>query len=316
MVSGPPEMQGARGRFEPDSRRVEALESENVHLRALLAEREQELDRFRASSVLDAQIRALADALPVLISYVDADQRYRYNNKAYEAWCARRRGLLYGETIRDVLGETACDALRPLIDAALAGERVSAEVALPYPDGVARYVQLDYVPSRRSDGAIAGFYSLVRDISESKRIELALRESEARFRTMADSAPSPVWVTSERGVEFVNSAFADFAGCAPEELHGLGWAALVHPDDLAVVQASRDAAWAGEAIDTFDARFRRHDGEWRWLHASLKPRFDDAGRRLGFVGMAADITDAKRAEAELRESEARFRARARNRPSP
>ena len=307
---------GTPSRPGPGTGRRSDLEAENLHLRALLAEREQDVDRLRAAALVDAQIRTVADALPVLISYVDAGQRYRYNNKAYESWFACRRGLLYGLTMAEALGEEAYGVLRPFVEAALAGERVGGEVPLAYPDGVARHIQLEYVPSHGTAGSIAGFYSLVRDISESKRVEVALRESEARFRSMADSAPSPVWVTGEQGVEFVNRTLAEFAGCPPEQLLGLGWTSLIHPDDLAMIVESRKAAWAGEAVDTFDARFRRHDGEWRWFHASVKPRFDADGRRLGFVGMAADITDAKRAETELRESEARFRAMADCAPSP
>jgi PAS domain S-box-containing protein len=144
----------------------------------------------------------------------------------------------------------------------------------------------------------------------------ALRESDALFRAMADSAPAPIWVTGANGIEFVNRALIDFSGLPPEALFGTGWTDLIHPDDLPGVMARRAAAWAGHEIYAFDARMRRADGEWRWLSASLKPRLDAAGDQLGFVGMALDVTEAKRAEAELRESEARFRAMADSAPSP
>ncbi len=145
---------------------------------------------------------------------------------------------------------------------------------------------------------------------------LALRESEAGFRALADSAPAPVWVTNADGIEFVNRALIDFFGLPPEQLLGRGWTRHVHPDDLPTVMARRAAAWAGTGVYEFVARFRRHDGEWRWFHASLKPRIDAKGAPMGFVGMALDVTDLKQGEAELRESEARFRAMADSAPAP
>jgi PAS domain S-box-containing protein len=142
------------------------------------------------------------------------------------------------------------------------------------------------------------------------------QESDALFRAMADSAPAPIWVTGGNGIEFVNRALIDFSGLTAEALSGTGWIDIIHPDDLPELMARRAAAWEGQSTYSFDARMRRADGEWRWLSASLKPRLDGAGRQIGFVGMALDITATKNAEAELRESEARFRAMADSAPSP
>jgi PAS domain S-box-containing protein len=142
------------------------------------------------------------------------------------------------------------------------------------------------------------------------------RDSDALFRALADSAPAPIWVTGAQGIEFVNRALIDFSGLPAEALSGTGWTDILHPDDLPDVMARRAAAWAGRSVYTFDARMRRADGEWRWLSASLSPRLDAGGNPIGFVGMALDVTEAKRAEAELRESEERFRAMADCAPAP
>jgi PAS domain S-box-containing protein len=141
-------------------------------------------------------------------------------------------------------------------------------------------------------------------------------DTDAPFRALADSAPAPIWVTGTDGIEFVNRALIDFSGLPAKALLGTGWAQIVHPDDLPEVMARRAAAWAGRKLYTFDARMRRADGEWRWLSASLNPRLDAQGNQIGFVGMALDVTEAKRAEAELRESEERFRAMADCAPAP
>jgi PAS domain S-box-containing protein len=144
----------------------------------------------------------------------------------------------------------------------------------------------------------------------------ALRESEARFRAIADSAPAPVWVTGPDGIEFANKALVDFSGRSAEQLAGTGWTSLIHPDDLPDIMSRREAARSGIKVYDFTARAQRADGAWRWLHARLNPRFDESGKAAGFVGMALDVTEAKQAEASLRESEARFRAMADSAPAP
>jgi PAS domain S-box-containing protein len=315
-MAGPSESRKGAGFNHGDGPAPADLATENARLRGLLAERQKQLERLQTGAVLDAQIRLVADALPVLISYVDSGQCYRYNNKAYESWLGCKRGLVYAKTLREVHGDAAYAELRPLVESALAGERVSLDVSVPYRDGGRRFVHVEYVPDTRTDGSVAGFFALVQDISESKRIEETLRESEARFRSMADCAPAPVWVTGPQGIEFVNKAFAEVAGVAAEDLSGEVWMTIIHPDDLGDALERRKQAWLDGAAYAYDARFRRADGEWRWMRVSCNPRLDEDGSLLGYVGMAIDFTEQKKAEDELRESEARFRGMADSAPAP
>jgi len=141
---------------------------------------------------------------------------------------------------------------------------------------------------------------LFNDITERRRAEIALRESEARFRAMANTAPAPVWVTSAAGpVEFANAAFAELAGCTPEELLGDAWIGMVHPEDLPDVAAKRQAARAKLEGYTFEARFRTASG-WRILQANSRPRLDEDGSFAGYVGVATDVTEVRAAEARQR----------------
>jgi len=265
-----------------------------------LSERSELVDAG-AAAALEAQMRLVADALPVLISYVDAGGRYRFNNKAYEEWFGHKRKDLAGRHLRDVLGEAAYEALRPMVEKVLAGERVTGERALSYKDGGDRFVHIDYVPDRRDDGSVAGFFALVQDISEAKRAEAELRESEARFRAMADCAAVPVWVTGEDGIEFANKAFEDVAGLPAHALTGEVWTRLIHPDDLPPVIAMRARAWAEKTSYAYEARFRGGDGEQRWMRVTCRPRFDAQDRLTGYVGLAVDFTEARNAEEALRE---------------
>lgn len=148
------------------------------------------------------------------------------------------------------------------------------------------------------------------DITDRKRAELALRESEARFREAADSSPAPMWMTNAEGkIEFVNSRFQEFAGLSAEALSGDAWIALLHADDLRSVVDARARAWAeGRRAYEFEARFRNADGTWRWMDVSSRPRRDPKGGFHGYVGLAIDRTAARAAEALLRDSEARYRS--------
>ena len=169
------------------------------------------------------------------------------------------------------------------------------------------YVRCDvaYAP----DGAPERAFGIVMDVTDAQRARQALRESDARFVEAANSAPAPVWMTDVNGkVEFANEAMARFAGLAREEAMGDRWLSLIHPDDLSNVVAARQRAWeAGHQPYTFEARFRRADGDWRLLEVNSRPRRSGDGSFNGYVGLAVDRTEAQGALAELAESEERFR---------
>jgi PAS domain S-box-containing protein len=148
-------------------------------------------DRKRAEEEvarLAEQLRVITDAMPALIAYVDADRRYRFNNKTYEAWFGHSREELAGKHLREVLGDAAYDMVRPLVDAALSGQPVHFEDEIPYRDGGTRSVRADYVPDIRPDGSVAGYFALITDITDRKAAENAARESEARARFLAEAS--------------------------------------------------------------------------------------------------------------------------------
>ena len=147
------------------------------------------------------------------------------------------------------------------------------------------------------DGRPTGMLGVIGDVSQTKAQELMVRESEARFRIMADCTPAPAWVTSAAGpIEFVNQAMAEWVGRSRDELVGDAWLTLLHPEDLPKIVAARAAARRELVAYTYEARFRRADGTWRTMQVSSRPRFDDAGAFLGYVGVAMDVTDTRAAE--------------------
>jgi PAS domain S-box-containing protein len=207
-------------------------------------------------------------------------------------------------------------SIKVLVDQAIAKhENYEVEYRVQRPDGDWAWVLALGQATYDADGAVTGMVGVLGDISRSKAGEAALRESEARFRAMAEAAPAPVWVTSATGaMEYVNKAFADFAGRPREELLGDGWTSLIHPEDLPEVAQRRAVARAKLEPYDFEARFQSGDGKAKIIQASSQPWFDAAGSFQGYVGLANDLTEIRHAEDALRESEQRFRLVAEDAP--
>ncbi|GGG03625.1 PAS domain-containing protein [Pontibacter amylolyticus] len=129
------------------------------------------------------QLRLITDALPVLIGYLDKEEKYRFTNKAYEAWFPLKASDLLGRPVREVIGEKAYAGVKQYIDRALAGEHLDFESRMPYREDFVKHIHTSYVPDIR-DGEVAGFYTLVQDITEQSISRLKLEESEQEARAL------------------------------------------------------------------------------------------------------------------------------------
>ncbi|MGA9564802.1 MAG: PAS domain S-box protein [Candidatus Korobacteraceae bacterium] len=140
-----------------------------------------------------------------------------------------------------------------------------------------------------------------------------MRESEDRFRIMADGCPALMWMTNELGKpQFINRSYREFFKTTCEALTLDSRWSLIRPDDrLAYARAFRRAVEEHEPFQA-EARFRRADGEWRWIASYAEPRFSPSGEFLGHIGLSPDITDRKQTEEALRSSEEKFRQLADN----
>ncbi|MDG2525203.1 PAS domain S-box protein [Stenotrophomonas sp. HITSZ_GD] len=135
------------------------------------------------------------------------------------------------------------------------------------------------------------------DITERKRIERELAESEARFSALADGLPMPVWVLDVTGVmRFVNSAYGDFFGLDISSGVVSAWSELLHPEDLPVFQFELSEALAQQRGMRALVRARRHDGRWRWMEMSATPRYSADGRFIGLAGSSPDVTERREIE--------------------
>ncbi|HYF22750.1 MAG TPA: PAS domain S-box protein, partial [Caulobacteraceae bacterium] len=214
-------------------------------------------------------------------------------------------------------GEPYPSAELPLARAVLKGETVlDARWRIRRPDGSMILAVGNARPVVATDGTRIGAVLTLRDDTARVSAEAALRESEQRFRLIADSAPVPMWVTRPGGGvrEFVNQAYVEFLGVSYDEALAFDWRRILHPDDAARIYAESQAGEASGRPFTLEARYRRSDGEWRWLQSRSQPRLGADGEPQGFIGVAFDVTEARRAEAVLRESEERFRLMADSAP--
>ncbi|MCY7280081.1 MAG: PAS domain-containing protein [Sphingomonas bacterium] len=247
------------------------------------------------------QMLAVADALPMALAFVDIELRYRFVNQALADFFGRRRGELLGRTMGEILDAKAMADRKPMLDQALAGERVWFAAEYDHPTRGPLALQSEYLPQFDADRAIFGLVILIHDATEQRVAERALRESEARFRRIADSAPVPMWVTRlDRSRDFVNQAYVELMGVAPEEARRINWMHRVHPDDRAAVIAGTIAGEASGDAFTTEARFEVRPGHWRWMRAVSQPRFGPGGALVGYIGVSTDVTLAKESEIELR----------------
>ncbi|WP_188054165.1 PAS domain S-box protein [Sphingosinithalassobacter sp. CS137] len=149
---------------------------------------------------------------------------------------------------------------------------------------------------------------LFNDISVRRRAEVALQESEARFRNMADHAPVMMWVTDPSGYcTYLNRAWYEFTGQTQAEAEGFGWLEATHPGDKEEAERAFREANAARAPFRVEYRLRRAEGTYRWAIDAASPRFGDEGEYLGYVGSVIDIDERREIEERQRESEARLR---------
>jgi PAS domain S-box-containing protein len=138
------------------------------------------------------------------------------------------------------------------------------------------------------------------EVESRARADAAIRESEERFRTLADAAPVMMWMEDQQQrTEYLNAGWLTFRGATLEEETEAGRQAQVHPEDLFRFREVRQGAGSVGRPYTVDYRLRRHDGEYRWLQETAAPRHTADGTFAGYAGICSDVTDQRLASAEL-----------------
>jgi PAS domain S-box-containing protein len=274
-----------------------------VRIRAMLdgARRRDEEATQRALERTTAERAALLESITDAFYAVDEQHRLNYVNQRALTYFGRPLGELLNRPLWEVLPESQPD-LGPIF------ERVRHEansiVFDSFTTKLDGWHEVHVFPSGK------GVAVLLRDVTERRRAEVTLRESELHFRVIADAVPVLMWRSDHenRGTWF-NKTWLEFTGRALTDELGMGWAEVIHPDDFA--EALRDCQQCLERRAPLEMKFRmrRRDGEYRWMLDRGNPVYDGPdGKFSGYIGTCVDITDLKRSADALLAAEQRYKA--------
>lgn len=177
-----------------------------------------------------------------------------------------------------------------------------------WPDGSLHWVKALGRFYYDADGQPCRMVGVLADVTDNKEAEKALRESEERYRTLVESTSLMVWNADETGALLSSQpGWTTFTGQTYEEFKGSGWLNAVHPADRDLTIQAWAVAVADRAPYEVEHRLRRADGTYRYMNVRAAPIFESNGRFREWIGVHADITDRRRAERTLKETEEQFR---------
>jgi PAS domain S-box-containing protein len=252
--------------------------------------------RARAEAALresELRFRTTANAAPVLIWMSGPDKRCTWFN---ERWLE-----FVGRAIEQELGDGWCDNLHPadfdrVLDtyhAAFDARRsYEMEYRLQRNDGAWRWLLERGTPNIGPNGTFEGYIGTCIDITEHRETVEALRESRARFKTLAESLPQMIWTCTRDGyTDYLSRQWLDYTGRSEAQQLGKGWLEQVHPDDRAKVETQWSLVMGTGDVFDMSYRIRRLDGVYRWFKTRAVPLRDPAGRILKWFGSNTDIED-------------------------
>jgi PAS domain S-box-containing protein len=248
-------------------------------------------------------LRLIIDGMPGLISYVDTHFRYRFTNKQYAEWLGKQHEDFAGKTVAEVFGPELFEMVRPKMERALRGHLVSSEQWYSYTGDKPRYARATYVPDTGQDGVTRGFVVVVEDVTDRKRAEDALRDSEERYRTLFHATRDGILIVDGEGRYIdVNDSLCGMLKASRERLIGSLVSEFMPPDRLAETQRAFQEVMNGSAAP-IDFPLRAADGsivELEWTSSSsYLPGL--------YFCICRELTERKRAAEALRRSERQLR---------
>jgi PAS domain S-box-containing protein len=280
----------------PESAEKPGASSELQRLNAELQRVNEELQRREEG------FRTLADNVPALFSYIDAEERYRYVNRRYERHWHKTADEIVGNTVSDLLGPQGYEIVRPHLQQVLAGKHVTYQSTFDFADGQ-HTMLVSYVPDHDRQGRVRGFFALIDDISPLKRAEQAVREREGRLSAIMDIAPNAIITIDHSGTikNFNRAAEATFGFSANEAL-GANVSLLMpspycdeHASYLERYHRTREPKMIGRRREV---RGRRKDGSVFPLEVMVT----DVAEVGLYVGIVRDLSEQRRLEREVTEA--------------
>jgi PAS domain S-box-containing protein len=285
---------------------VEAMRLVRRRLAGANARHQESEAAFQAAM---RQLQIVTESMAAPVVRCSRDLRYLWVNKPYADLIGRPPEETVGRAIIDILGQEAFDQLRPRFEQVLRGEKVQYEEEVNARGRGRRWVHAIYTPTFDRLGEPDGWVAVVLDVTRRRQVEEALRDSEQRFRQLAESINEVFWMSNPQTTEilYISPAYELIWGRSCQSLHQQPRSFLdaVHPEDRERVRvAALEKHSRGESTDE-EYRVVRPDGSVRWVRDQAFPVRDAAGRIYRMVGIAEDITERKSAEAALQEANRR-----------
>lgn len=293
--------------FEVSAFRTGEAESRKVAIlfKDISDRKQVELERQRSEAILQSFITAS----PITLALFDRELRFLYANEALAKINELPLSEHLGRTLWEIVPQMAPQFAPMLLQIMETQEPVlNVEFSGEVRPGIFRSTIANHYPVCLPNGEVIGVGVAVMDVTDLTLAQQEIRESEERFRTLADNISQFAWMADEQGWLFwYNQRWFDYTGTTLEEMEGWGWQKVHHPDHVErVVEKFRDCIEKGETWeDTFP--LRSHDGQYRWFLSRAVPVRDEQGRVLRWFGTNTDITDRQQAESALRQSEERYR---------
>jgi PAS domain S-box-containing protein len=284
--------------------RTRELSQTNERLHDEIVER---LRIEKSLRVSESQARTLALVASRTVNAVvitGADGRIEWVNAGFERITGYRSEEVIGRKPGSFLQgpETDSETMRYMKERIAEGQSFECDILNYHKCGRSYWIQIEAQPLFDESGRLTHFMAIETDITERREAEQNLRESEERFRTLADSAPVLIWMTDAGGHFFYfNSTWLRFVGRPLEAEMGQGWLDGVHAEDRARTIGDFRAAFAERRSVTAEFRLRHADGQDRWILNTGVPRLTRDGKFEGYVGSAIDIHDLKKNAAALAE---------------
>lgn len=235
------------------------------------------------------------------IAQCDLNANFTLVNDRYCEIVGRSKEELYQLRLYDITHPEDLPANIPLLErTATEGIPFKIEKRYMQADGTPVWVTINASAVKDAAGKPKYILGVCQDITERKQAEEALKESEQRFRIMADAAPNIVWaLNDDSSIKYVNKFTLEFLGITLDKFIADSWMPYVHPDDLELTSHAITEAFQKRKIFTIEQRLLRHDGEYRWLLTQGAPSYYPNGELYGYIGSSIDITARKQAQKEL-----------------
>ena len=275
----------------------------------LTERRQHEAESHRQKALSEARLRAIFNSGSQSMVVLDTKGRLEAFNAMASQLIQKMRGpvLQGGRPMTDYVELPLAELFLENFTKALKGQLVSSERQVPGQGGESHWFEFQYHPVLDEDGRVTSVCVTSLVIDDRKRAEEVLRQSEEQFRRIfEDASVGMTLVGADKKFLHVNRAFCELVGYSPEELKALTFRDITHPEDLALNISLGQRLEDGKSFQ-MEKRYCHKDGSVVWANATVSPFRDEKGAMVRSLGIIENITEQKKVEAGIRESEERYR---------